>query len=83
MVAEAASQPAQMENISAGGVLLQVDTDMEIGATVNFTIRMPAAVLGAPRDVRVNCTGRVVRCHEMGERHAVAVVIDEYQFERE
>ncbi|MFB3814662.1 MAG: PilZ domain-containing protein [Terriglobales bacterium] len=75
-------QCTETENISAGGVLLQLDSDIEVGATVEFTISMPKASLGAPKDVVVNCVGRVVRCKPAGRRRTIAVVIDEYEFAR-
>jgi hypothetical protein len=79
---ESEQHSAETENISAGGVLFQVDADMSVGSTIEFTISMPADVLGAPTDVMVNCVGRVVRCTDDGGRRVVAAVIDEYRFER-
>ena len=73
---------AETQDISAGGVLFYVDSDMTVGSTITFSIPMPAAVLGTPSDVVVNCVGRVIRCGEEGGRKAVAAVIDEYRFER-
>jgi hypothetical protein len=70
------------DNISAGGVLLRVDSEVKVGASVALSIRMPAAVLGAPQDVVVNCSGRIVRQSPSKRGNAVAVVIDEYDFER-
>ena len=69
----------ETENISANGVLFQVDSDMPIGSLVDFTISLPAEVVGAEADVRVDCRGRVVRSSEGG---GVGVVIDEYRFDR-
>lgn len=70
------------KDISAGGVTLYVDTDMELGATLEFTLVMPAEKLKAPGDVLVKCVGRVVRCSDEGSRREVAMVIDDYSFER-
>ena len=72
----------QTEDISAGGVLFYMDAAMEIGSIIEFTISMPASVLGTATDVVVKCTGRVVRCSKHGDRTAVAAVIDEYHFDR-
>jgi len=69
----------ETENISANGVLFQVDSDMPIGSLVDFTISLPAEVVGAEADVRVDCRGRVVRSSQGG---GVGVVIDEYRFDR-
>lgn len=74
---------AETENISANGVLFQVtDTDMPVGSAVDFTISLPAEIVGAEADVRLDCKGRVVRNFEDAGRHGVGVVIDEYKFDR-
>jgi hypothetical protein len=73
---------AETTDISAGGVLFRVDSEMAIGSAIHFKIAMPASVLGTPTDVLVNCVGRVVRCADENGRKAVAAVIDEYRFER-
>lgn len=75
-------RPAETQNISANGVLFEVDADMPVGSAVDFTISLPADVVGAMEDVRVDCRGRVVRSFEDGGRRGVGVVIDEYRFER-
>jgi hypothetical protein len=62
--------------------LFEVDSDMPVGSPVDFTISLPADVVGAQEDVRVDCRGRVVRSFEDGGRRGVGVVIDEYRFER-
>jgi hypothetical protein len=77
-----AQHTAETQDISAGGVLFTVDSDMAVGSTITFSIAMPASVLGTPADVLVNCVGRVIRCSEESGRKAVAAVIDEYRFER-
>lgn len=76
------ARSAETENISANGVLFQVDTEMPIGSMVDFTISLPADVVGASTDVQLDCRGRVVRSFEDGGRRGVGVVIDEYHFER-
>jgi hypothetical protein len=48
---------------------------------MEFTISLPADVVGATEDVKVQCHGRVVRVSQDGERRGVGVVIDEYRFE--
>jgi|SRR5690242_6655449 len=73
---------AEIENISANGVLFQVSSDMPVGSPVNFTISLPADVVGAEADVQLDCRGRVVRSFEDNGRRGVGVVIDEYRFER-
>ncbi len=80
--AETNGVSGETEDISAGGVLFYMDTELEIGSMIDFSISMPANVLGTATDVVVKCTGRVVRCSKHGDRTAVAAVIDEYHFDR-
>jgi hypothetical protein len=70
------------QNISSNGVLFHLDADMPIGSPVDFTISMPAEILGAESDVQIDCRGRVVRSVDEQGRRGVGVVIDEYRFER-
>jgi PilZ domain len=73
----------ESQNISANGVLFQmVDSEMPVGSMVDFTISLPADVVGAEADVRLDCRGRVVRSFEDSGRRGVGVVIDEYRFDR-
>jgi hypothetical protein len=72
----------ETQNISANGVLFQVEADMPVGSMVDFTISLPADVVGAEADVQLGCRGRVVRSFEEHGRRGVGVVIDEYRFER-
>jgi len=72
----------ETENISANGVLFRMDADVPVGSPVDFTISLPADVVGAEADVQVDCRGRVVRSFDDGGRRGVGVVIDEYRFER-
>jgi hypothetical protein len=73
---------AETQNISANGVLLQVESEMAVGSAIDFTISLPADVVGADADVQLDCRGRVVRSFEDQGRRGVGVVIDEYKFER-
>lgn len=79
---ESGDSSAEIKNISANGVLFQVNSDMPVGSPVNFTISLPADVVGAEADVQLDCRGRVVRSFEDNGRRGVGVVIDEYRFER-
>src|SRR5437763_6906123 len=51
----------ETRNVSASGVLFEVDRELKVGADIRFSMRMPGPVLGATRDVLVHFTGRVVR----------------------
>src|SRR5258708_19541324 len=42
----------ESENISANGVLFHYDTDMPVASTIDFTISLPATVLGTEPDTQ-------------------------------
>ena len=71
---------ALTRNVSASGVVFDVDRPLKVGLEIRFSLRMPGAVLGTPRDVLVNCLGRVVRCSMSQAQYQAAATIDEYQF---
>lgn len=71
---------ALTRNVSANGVLFELDRDLSVGLGIHFDLRMPRTVLGTPHDVLVHCTGRVVRCSISQDQHLAAATIDEYQF---
>jgi hypothetical protein len=73
---------AKTTDISAGGILFQMESQIEVGTAVEFAIEMPMDVMGTSQPVMVLCAGRVVRCSEEGSGQSVAVVIDEYHFKR-
>ena len=77
----AGSEKTETRDISYTGVLFYVDADVHVGSSIEFSIVMPASVLGTPSDVVVKCVGHVVRSHLENGRKAVAAVIDEYRFE--
>lgn len=79
---KAGESRTESENISSNGVLFEVDADMPVGSMVDFTISLPAEVVGTESDVQIDCRGRVVRSSEEGGRRGVGVMIDEYRFER-
>jgi len=74
---------AETRDISAGGILFFTEAEIGIGSEVQFTIRMPGETLGAAGDVLVACQGRVVRSSPENSGRVIAVVIDEYRFERQ
>jgi len=73
---------AQTTDISAGGISFRLDSDIEVGERVEFAIEMPSELSGTGHPVNVICVGRVVRCTGDAVGRNVAVVIDEYLFER-
>ena len=79
---QAGESDAETDNMSANGLLFHHDVDMPVGSKVEFTISLPADVVGSNADVKVQCQGRVARISQDGPRRGVGVVIDEYRFER-
>jgi len=75
-------------NVSAAGVYMLFDSELEVGSEVEFDITLPAEVIGSRRDVQIHCRGRVVRSERPsrrrgpGRRNGVACVIDHYRFMR-
>jgi hypothetical protein len=71
---------ARTRNVSASGVLFELDEHLPSGLGIRFSLRMPGSVLGTPHDVLVHCTGRVVRCSISQHSYIAAATIDEYEF---
>jgi hypothetical protein len=71
---------ALTRNVSASGVLFDLDGALRVGQEIHFSLRMPGAVLGTPHDVLVHCLGRVVRCSMSQSQYLAAATIDDYQF---
>ena len=71
-------------NISAAGVYLWVDGELEVGSSIDFELTIPRDSIAAGNDVRLHCDGRVVRCDPAQEqgRTGVACVIERYEFLR-
>jgi hypothetical protein len=67
-------------NVSASGVLFLTDRKVATGISIGFQMRMPGEILGARRDVLVQCRGRVVRCYASQAGYHTAATIDEYKF---
>jgi hypothetical protein len=71
---------ALSRNVSASGVLFELDQALAPGQDIRFSLRMPGAVLGTLHDVLVHCLGRVVRCSLSQTQYLAAATIDDYQF---
>jgi hypothetical protein len=67
-------------NVSASGVLFELDSELVLGRDIRFSLRMPGQVLGTLHDVLVHCLGRVVRCSISNAHYLAAATIDEYKF---
>lgn len=80
---ESGEMAAVTQNISASGVLFAMESPLKKGAHIHFSLFMPSAVLGTPRDILVYCQGRVVRCSMSQSKYQAASTIDEYRFEEQ
>ncbi len=73
--------PAQTRDVSARGICFYVDSGIQAGSVIDFTLTLPPEIT-LTESIRVRCKGRVVRV-ESGAANgklAVAAVIDEYEF---
>jgi hypothetical protein len=71
---------AVTRNVSASGVVFELDKPVQQGLEICFSLRMPGSILGTPHDVLVHCQGRVVRCSKNQSNFQAAATIDEYRF---
>ena len=69
---------ATTKDISSNGLLFVSSHLPRIGSSIEFTMDMPAQVMGWESDVSIHCTGRVVRHQQSGDESMAAAVIDEY-----
>lgn len=72
-------------NMSAAGVYIRGNPELDVGSTVEFEIALPPELTGGNENVIVQCRGRVVRKDpgSSGEAQGVACVIDTYDFVRQ
>jgi hypothetical protein len=67
-------------NVSASGVVFELERPVQAGLEMRFSMRMPGDFLGTSHDVLVHCQGRVVRCSKNQSNYQAAATIDDYQF---
>lgn len=72
---------AQTRDVSARGICFYLDSAIQAGAPIEFTLTLPPEIT-LTESIRVRCKGKVVRVDQGGEdgKVAVAAVIDEYEF---
>ncbi|MGB8010260.1 MAG: PilZ domain-containing protein [Terriglobales bacterium] len=72
---------AQTRDVSARGICFYVDSAMQAGSAIDFTLTLPPEIT-LTESIRVRCKGRVVRVEggNPANKLAVAAVIDEYEF---
>ena len=72
---------AQTRDVSARGICFYVDSAIQAGSAIDFTLTLPPEIT-LTESIRVRCKGRVVRVEggSSATTMAVAAVIDEYEF---
>lgn len=71
---------AQTRDVSARGICFYVDSAIQAGSAIDFTLTLPPEIT-LTESIRVRCKGRVVRVETgTASKMAVAAVIDEYEF---
>jgi hypothetical protein len=74
------NEPAQLRDVSARGICLYLDSPIEQGSPIGFTLTLPPEIT-LTESIRVQCVGRVVRIDGANNgKMAVAAVIEEYEF---
>jgi hypothetical protein len=78
---EAQQVPAETKDVSARGVFFYFDSDLSAGSPLEFTLTLPPEIT-LTENIRVRCTGRVVRVdHSEGSTQVgVAAAIEQYEF---
>ena len=77
----ALTEIAQMRDVSARGICFYLESAVEKGSAIGFTLTLPPEIT-LTESIRVQCKGHVVRV-ENGQadgKLAVAAVIEEYEF---
>ena len=75
---EFGEREAVTEDVSANGLLFHGQDLPRVDSLVEFTIRMPAEVMGSTVDVVIHCVGRIVRHERHTNGDLAAAVIDQY-----
>jgi hypothetical protein len=71
---------AQTRDVSARGISFYVDTLIEEGSPIEFTLTLPPEIT-LTESIRVHCKGKVIRVEQQGPgRVGVAAIIERYEF---
>jgi hypothetical protein len=77
------NESAQIRDVSARGISLYLDSPIEQGSPIGFTLTLPPEIT-LTESIRVQCKGHVVRIdpgtENVAGKIAVAAVIEEYEF---
>jgi hypothetical protein len=75
------NEAAQIRDVSARGICFYLDSPIEQGSPLAFTLTLPPEIT-LTESIRVQCKGHVVRVegNPSEGKMAVAAVIEEYEF---
>lgn len=78
---KASGEFAQLRDVSARGICFYLESAIEQGAHIAFTLTLPPEIT-LTESIRVQCKGRVVRVEDSAPegKVTVAAVIDAYEF---
>ena len=78
---ESQEHDAQTRDVSARGVCFYLDSAIQAGSAIDFTLTLPPEIT-LTESIRVRCQGHVLRVEggPTNGKMAVAAVIDEYEF---
>jgi hypothetical protein len=76
-----AESDAQTRDVSARGVCFYLDSTIQAGSDIDFTLTLPPEIT-LTESIRVRCKGRVLRVEggPTNGKTTVAAVIEEYEF---
>jgi len=70
---------AQTRDVSFRGLYFVADRGLEVGSHIDFVLTLPKTITMAT-DVRIHCTGSVVRVEPRNGQDGVAAQIERYEF---
>ncbi len=79
--AAATTEAADLRDVSARGICFYLDSAIEKGASIGFTLTFPPEIT-LTESIRVHCKARVVRVEDgvPDGKISVAAAIEEYEF---
>jgi c-di-GMP-binding flagellar brake protein YcgR len=77
-----ASAFAETRDVSAGGIYLYTNLNMEIGSDIEFVLSLPQELTAAAVAINVECKGKILRVDNelSGGRTGIAAEIYSYDF---
>jgi hypothetical protein len=75
------TETAQIRDVSARGICFYLDSTVDAGAPIGFTLTLPPEIT-LTESIRVQCKGHVVRVENgmPDGKISVAAIIEEYEF---